>query len=314
MPCIFMSTQEGRLQYNVSSVAHDNWLNLARDMSATNFRGYDGIDSNGNLLVYVCDFEFLTDTAANSIHIRTAPETWKTKNACKKWHAYRELMFKESGIKRSERGTWSKSIRPYFDPLHAGSPQYTLTPQQVAMKLDGDASEWSWNDESNIALGDWTYTNIVVETNPDSPDTTKETDVFNLCLMGQSVNALTGTSSSDQHWDTVAMIESYNQDRAAMTDESYEPVSDTNNPLALLKGRSESAYETLEIAKEEGDDGPPYDVEGGIWPVLGGYLESTSTGQQITRAYGVRIPAGLALIEASATTEFRCIVRRIERA
>ena len=309
-----MGTQEGRLQYNLTATTHDNWINLPRDMSATNFRGYESIDSNGNLLVYVCDFEFLTDASPNEIHIRVAPETWKTKNACKKWHAYRELMFKESGISKSERGTWSKSIRPYFDAMHAASPQYTLNPQQVTAVLEGAASEWEYKDESAVPLGDWTYSNIVVETNPDSGGIVKETDQFALAILGQSVNNLTGIVGSDESWDTVAMIESYNQDRAGMRDNSFEPVADSSNPLALLKGRSESSYETLEIASDEAEDGPPYDVDSGIWPVLGGYLESTTTGQQITRAYGVRIPAGLALIEAGAATEFRCTVRRIEKA
>ncbi|HIA03560.1 MAG TPA: hypothetical protein EYN66_16915, partial [Myxococcales bacterium] len=73
-----MATTEGHLQYGIATVANDWYLNLAHDLSIVNQRGYGATDKSGDLLTYVCDFEFLT-TGENSIHIYTAPETWKTK-------------------------------------------------------------------------------------------------------------------------------------------------------------------------------------------------------------------------------------------
>lgn len=310
-----MTTTEKNLQYAITSVANPDYLVLPRDFSRINQRGYSSTDKQGNLLTYVCDFEFIS-TGTNNVHVYTMPETWRAKAAFKKWHALREFMFRSSGIKKSERGRYAKQIRPYFDPIHSAFPARTLDPLAPSYTLSGDASTWDYVDpgQEGIGSGDWTYSNIVVETNPDSPDTNDETDMFNLHMCGESVNTLSGTVSTDQNWTSVGMISSFNADRAMPTAEPDDPVDFRNNPLALLKGRSESTYETAVIADMEAQDGPPYDVGLGINPTLGGYLETTSTGQQITRAYGVRIPAGLALIEATATCEFRCVVRRIEMA
>lgn len=303
---------ENRLQYNLTSVGHENWLNLGKDLSSINQRGYGATDKSGHLLTYVCDFEFLT-TGTNAIHIRTAPETWRAKSSFKKWHALREFMYRSTGIKKSERGRYAGILRPYFDPIHQAFDQYTLAPQQVTLDLAGDASEWSYEDESAIPAGDWTYSSIVVDTNPDG-GASEETDRFSLHILGSSVNNLTGQLGADQNWDSVGMIHSFNQDRVMPSADPDNFVAAKDNPLALLKGRSDTSYETAEIAEEEAVDGPPYAIDGGTESVLGGYLETTATGQQITRAYGVRIPAGLAHIEADAICEFRCIVRRVELA
>ncbi|HIA03558.1 MAG TPA: hypothetical protein EYN66_16905 [Myxococcales bacterium] len=223
-------------------------------------------------------------------------------------------MFRESGLSRKERGRYAGILRPYFDPLHQAYPQYTLSPEQVTMTLDGDATNWVWNDESAISPGDWTYSSIAVETNPDTPDTTTETDTFSLHIVGDSVNNLIGSSGVDQNWSSVGMIQAFTADRSAPTAEPADRVDFRSNPLALLKGRSESSYDVLAIADTEAADGPPYESTQGLWPVLGGYLETTAAGQQITRAYGVRVPAGLALVVAEGACEFRCVVRRIEMA
>lgn len=309
---------ENNLQYDVTAVTHPNWLNLARDLSALNSRGYGATDKKGNLLTYVVDFEFLTNSASQEqIHIYTAPSTWRLKSAFKKFHALREFMFRESGISKSERGRYAKIMRPYFDPLHQAKPQYTLSPQGISYTADGESTTWTINSEAAIAGGDWTYSQLVVETNPDTPDTALETDTFSMHIVGANVNNTTGTGGSDQNWDSVGMIASFNADRAEPSAEPAKPVDVKQNPLALLRGRSESSAETTAIAATEALDGPPYDTDAqgdSINPVLGGYLETTGTGAQITRAYGVRIPAGLCLIEASGTCEFRCVVRRIEMA
>lgn len=305
---------ETRLQYDLTAATtQEHWLNLCKDLSAINQRGYGATDKSGHLLTYVCDFEFLT-TGTNAIQIRTAPETWRAKSAFRKWHALRDFMFRSTGVSKSERGRYAGIMRPYYDALHASYPQYTLNPKEVELKTDGDASTWEYLDEESVRPGDWTYSQIVVDTNTDS-GASQETDQFSLHILGESVNYVTGSGlAADQNWDSVAMISSFNADRAMPSADPDNPVSSKDNPLALLKGRSDTSYETAAIAGLEAADGPPYYIDGGTNSVLGGYLETTASGQQITRAYGVRIPAGLAHIEAVANCEFRCIVRRIELA
>ncbi len=318
---------EGRLEYRITTVAHDSYLDVCRGLSMVQSKGYGSTTKSGDLLTYVCDFEFIT-TGSTELTVYTAKENWVTKNAFKKWHSLRDFMFKESGISKKESGRYAGIMRPAFDPIHAAyynNNTFNLKPYEESFDSAGDSSEWSWNVASAMTGGDWggaggpteVPTQIVVETNPDSPDTSLETDQFSLHICGPAVNNLTGEAASDQNWDSVGMIQAYMADRAHPTAEPDDPVDYRNNPLALLKGRSESSYETLGIASGQSELRPPYDVSSDgdmVNPVLGGFLVTTASGQQITRAYGVRVPAGVCMVNASANCEFRVTVRRIETA
>lgn len=320
---------EGRLEYGITTIAHDSYIDVCKGLSAVQSKGYGSTTKAGDLLTYVCDFEFIT-TGTTELTIYTAKENWVTKNAFKKWHALRDFMFKESGISKKERGRYAGIIRPAFDPIHSAyynNTAYNLQPREERFDSSdpGGVSEWSWSDASFMTSGDWggigsgvdKPTQIVVETNPDSPDTSLETDQFALHICGPSVNNVTGEIGSDQNWDSVGMIVGYMADRSHPTAEPDDPVDFRNNPLALLKGRSESSYETVGIADGQAQLTPPYDTSTAgdmVNPVLGGFLVTTASGQQITRAYGVRIPAGVCMLAASATCDFTVRVRRIETA
>jgi len=320
---------EGRLEYQISTIAHDSYIDVCRGLSAVQSKGYGSTTKSGDLLTYVCDFEFIT-TGSTELTIYTAKENWVTKNAFKKWHALRDFMFKESGISKKERGRYAGIIRPAFDPIHSAfynNGGYNLKPfeEEFSAAGGGTPDSWVWDPATTMTLGDWggaggatdIPTQIVVETNPDSPDTSSETDQFALHICGPHVNNLTGVTSVDQNWDSVGIIASYMADRAHPTAEPDDPVDFRANPLALLKGRSESSYETVGIADAQSTLTPPYDTGtfGDMMnPVLAGFLVTTASGQQITRAYGVRIPAGVCMLTASATCDFTVRVRRIETA
>jgi len=318
---------EGRLEYKITNISHDSYIDVPMGLSQVSSKGYGSTTKSGDLLTYVCDFEFIT-TGTTELTVYTAKENWVTKNAFKKWHSLRDFMFKESGISKKERGRYAGIIRPAFDPIHSAyynNATYNLPPVEETFDGGGDATEWSWNDASSMAGGGWggaggatqMPTQIVVETNPDASDTSLETDQFALHICGPHVNNATGTASADQNWDSVGMVCGYMADRAHPTAEPDDPVDYRNNPLALLKGRSESSYETLGIASGQAELQPPYDTSTDgdmVNPVLGGFLVTTASGQQITRAYGVRIPAGVCMLTASATCDFRVTVRRIETA
>lgn len=308
---------DGRFEYDVSAsfVTNGAWLNVGRDLSSNCSKHYGATDKQGNLLTYVVDISFISD-GDNSVNIYAAKENWVTKNAFKKWHALRDFMFKESGLTRKERGKYSHIIRPYFDAVHAdrGLAGH-ITPQAVSYEYDVANEEWIYKDATGMTQGDWTYSNIAIETNPDKPGGIDETDVFSLHICGPN----TGDAGLevDQAWKSVGMIGSYMADRSHPTAEPADGPNLRKNPLALLKGRSESVADVLEISATEQLDGPPYDTNDTgdmINPVLAGFLNTTSTGQQVVTAFGVRLPGGLAFLEAAATCELRCVVRRVELA
>ena len=303
---------EGRFEYAISGTmaSNDLTLNLPRALSNVQQKGHGSTLADGTLLTYVCDIEFIT-TTENALEVYAARENWVTKNAFKKWHDLRDYMFKESGLSKKERGRWSKIIRPAFGPQ--GMATWVLSAGD-ALYWDEAAEAWSDSDAalSGLSNGDWTFTEISVETNPDTPDTDLETDVFKLHICGPSVPV----SGGDQAWQSVGIIESYMSDRAQPTAEPADPVSHRTNPLALLKGRSESSYDVLGIAATEAADGPPYDTSTDLncnttRPVLAGYSNVTSTGA-ITTLYNVRIPAGLAMLKVQSACSLKVTVKRVE--
>ena len=323
---------EGRLEYGINQTNHDAYIDLAKGVSAVCSKGYGSTDKKGNLLTFVCDFEFIT-TGTNELAIYTAKENWVTKNAFKKWHALREFMFKESGLTRKERGKYAGIIRPAFDGIHSAhynNLTYNLQPLEEHFDPgdppDHTKDDWSWSAAGNMDGGEWggaggataVPTQIVVETDPDSGTPgVNETQQFALHICGPNLDDATGIIDTDQVWDRVGMICSYMADRSHPTPDPDDPVDYRDNPLALLKGRSETSYETAGIAADQADLEPPYDTAtfGDMQnPVLGGFLTTTASGQQITRAYGVRVPAGVCMISNSAICDFRVIVRRVELA
>ena len=48
----------------------------------------------------------------------TAPNTWRMRNAFRKFHAYRELMFENAGVSKEERGRYGHTMRPYLNAGH----------------------------------------------------------------------------------------------------------------------------------------------------------------------------------------------------
>lgn len=131
-------------------------INLARDLAAVNRHNVAHTNSKGVPYVYRCAVTIMPDVAAETYNkvfgedanmvqiaeIIHAPNTWVTRNAVVKAHAARENMFKQQGIKKSERGAYSRTLRPTW----SASPDTFLTP------LKGSASGGAVYD-----MGTWDY-------------------------------------------------------------------------------------------------------------------------------------------------------------
>ncbi len=292
---------EGNLTYSFAAgtpVGDTEVLNLCKDLSALTAKGHSSSKKDGTMLTYVVDIELLT-TSSNGVGVYTAPETWKLKNAFKKWHELRHFMFKESGLSRREIGRYAQEIRPYFGPAH----QAFKVP---VSGLSWDIGNEQWNYFTDpMAGGDWTTTTIAIETDESGP---VDVDTFTLHLCGPHTGA-------EQAWTSVGMIMGYNADRSQASRDPLNPVSYRDNPLAFLKGRSESVKEVLDIMTAEVADGPPYDIgiQGdSIQPVLAGTAMSSSTGAGRVTLYGIRVPAGLLAITTADAAVLNVRVKRIE--
>ena len=136
-------------------------LNLPKDLSILNRRGYASTTRKGVPLIFKAKVDFyLQDdlgqgpsTAYNADAIATMKLTgmqnnWVTRNAAVKWHAAREAMFDHAQIKKSQRGAYSHEIR--YNYHTADDTSNWLIP----IDADGNAFNGGTWDHSDITTDD----------------------------------------------------------------------------------------------------------------------------------------------------------------
>jgi len=75
------------------------------------------------------------------LSVATVPQTWVARNAGVKMHAARENMFKQQGIRKKERGSYSKTIRYTWD----ANPDTYLTPKTgIGTLTDYNMGTWDF--------------------------------------------------------------------------------------------------------------------------------------------------------------------------
>lgn len=130
---------EGRLSYDISDldgghVSDLYYLNLTKDLSWLNSKNYEHTTRDGHVYGYLVDFTFVDqidpdeDWDSNEFFLAGAPNTWKMRNAFRKFHFHRLEMFKDVGVTREEMGKYGRTIRPYLSEgmvditVDAGAP------------------------------------------------------------------------------------------------------------------------------------------------------------------------------------------------
>ena len=282
-----------------SGLGTSNYYNLTRDLSWMNSKNHEHSDRNGHVLGYLCNIKIHSDTAG-SITFGTAPNTWKMRNAFRKWHAYRDLMFEEAGVSESEKGRYAKTIRPFLS-----TEAYDDYKTPVG---------WDVSGTPPTQTQEWTQTQIAASpgfgaTGGTGTGGEEIVDVYDLSICGTNVVAKT-SSIGAQYYTRVGMIHSYNQDRQEVVTPTLDSqtVEGQNNPLALLRqGGSVSGGEVMDIVEDQELEAPPYDITDNGWSTNGvvsdimqinpGYDGTNSV--PVLRQTTVFVPAGLLNISSS---------------
>jgi hypothetical protein len=285
------------LLYQVLATA--NYYNLVRDLSWMNSKNHEHTDRDGHVLGYICNIK-IHSSKINSIGISTAPNTWKMRNAFRKWHAYRDMMFTEAGVTDSEKGRYGKTIRPYLD---------------ASMKAGTIVDPVGW--DLTAQTQEWTYTQIAAAPGFDASGTGTDgkeiVDVYDLNITGVNQVEHTATNGT-QYFTAVGMIHSYNQDRQEVVTPTIDSqtVEGQNNPLALLKqGGSVSGGEVMDIVQDQELEAPPYDITDNGWStqlysadimqISPGYDGTSSV--PVLKQSQVFVPAGLLRIGAADNSD-----------
>ena len=174
-----------------ATMTSSGYLNVPKDLSLLNRRGYASTTRKGVPLVYRCRIGFylhddlgrttmtvaddsgaLATTASSQavLKVTGCQNNWVMRNAAVKFHAARENMMKKAGIAKNTRGAYDHHIRYEYDT----DGQTWLSP------IDGDGAAFTG--------GTWDVTTIRTEDDND----------FSLKLVGSAVSEDTGVSTAVQ--------------------------------------------------------------------------------------------------------------------
>ena len=262
-----------------------------------NSKNHEHTDRDGHVLGYICNIKIHSDNAS-SVAFSTAPNTWKMRNAFRKWHAYRDLMFSEAGVTEEEKGRYGKTIRPYLDQSMKGSTRIQ------------DPAGWDLTTQTQ----EWSYSQIAAAPGFDAagsePYAARPVDVYDLHICGE--NQVEATSAEGtQYFSAVGMIHSYNQDRMEVVTPAFaEVIEGPNNPLALLRqGGSVSGGEVMSVVADQELEAPPYDITDNgisierviadIMQINPGYDGTASV--PVLKTTQIFVPAGLLLVTTGGT-------------
>lgn len=263
-------------------------LNLPKDLSLLNRRGYASTTRKGVPLVYQCKVDFYLhdedgqgpSTALNAdlqatLKIDGVQNNWVTRNAAVKWHEALQVMRKKAGITKGMVGAYAHEIRYGYD----SAADNWLVP------IDGDGDAFTG--------GTWDYTRFA-----DGQDAS-----FGIMLVGDGVdeNSATGVTAVSLGHSYLASRRQPDTDSNQGIDEGPAKFSHLMDLLAEDEdGRKD---EVLGFTRDDGDNTPyePYDSS----TVAHDITEPVELGRAIAgfgNAYGstiVEIPFGLANMRAT---------------
>ena len=255
-----------KIVYQTGNISDDNFttlasggvsgdLNLPKDLSLLNMRGYASTTRKGVPLVYQCKVDFYVhDELGNSPHTHAdgskntlgtdaqvilklagCQNNWVMRNAAVKWHAAREQMFRDSGIRKTDRGAYSHEIRYNYN----GANDTWMVP------IDGDGAAFTG--------GTWDISNISYAGDEN----------FQLKLVGdgddEETDAFTGTSLSIGH---AYLVSRTNQqaDTNLQMEEGPAKNSVLRRMLEFEAGQEPNIDDTVVDSARSAQDNPPYEV------------------------------------------------------
>ncbi len=296
---------EGHLHYSLQD--GDNYINIARDLSYTNSKNEEITTREGHVKGYFVDVRAFSSSAGALISA-TIPNTWRMRNSFRRFHIARDLMFDQAGVTKEERGKYGQTLRPHFSPKSKADGY--LGPQVIDIKGDGTTSP----SARIMTGGEWTYSTLASSPTLKDTQLVKDIDLpvvdeWELTVLGESVSD--DETDGVKVWTSVGMIHAYNTDRQAPTPDSDSgnypgsSIQALNNPLASLMTQTLTSGEIAEIAKDQEEEKPPYDITNvgdSIDAVYNLNAYMAATGEAATRRLGqIFVPAGLLYMNWTGT-------------
>lgn len=278
-----------------TTMSSEGHINLPKDLSILNRRGYASTTRKGVPLVYQCKVDWylhddLGTGPANApgadlqatMKLVGVQNNWVVRNAAVKWHAAREAMFKHAQVKKGQRGAYSHEIRYNFD----SDDDAWLSP------IDGDGAAFTG--------GTWDHSDI----------TTDDDVTIRLKLVGPSdIDEEQGASGS-----VLNIAHSYLMSRSTVPSDTNVEMAETPAEYSVLQQLLNPRYLTDTYKDDVIDearnaqDNPPYELidVSDFGDLNHDITESVELGRAVAgfgNAYGsaiVEIPFGLCDLRAQA--------------
>ena len=301
------------IQYQGISVPDTNssvYFNLTRDASAMESKNYEHTTRDGHVKGYIVNYE-IVGTDGQLFNFITAPNSWKFRNAFRKFHAYRDLMFDNAGVTKSERGRYGQTIRPYLSDCHRKA-EIAYDPDQASTHVIGQPLVVTCSTSSVMRKGEWTYSDLATvplyteDAVAMGASTLPVADEFNLTICNVNVEG-SAESKTSGTYDSVGMIHSYNLDRMeVVTPDASSVITGPSNPLAaLIASGNQAAGEILELTTDLELERPPYDLLDGGDSVAQIFAHTAKVPSIAGVIRGqLFVPAGILQIKPSTTSAF----------
>jgi len=243
-----------------------SYLDCAAELSKIDQKAHHQTTEDGKPLVYdmlltittpssdevaAPDKELLAD-----VEVKTVPENWQTRNACRMAHFLREEQREEAGVSKGSIGRYAKTMRFNMDAsmfgvaYSPGVPAVGASPQRL----------YALDDASGLTAftgGVWDYSQLAQFTE-DSISGVTTGDPFYLNLIG------THSAAAPGPYTYIGVLLAYNQRRQTVRDDStLTPGGDTqfidsDSPFFRIpiQDVGEDAYVSITLDEQ---DNPPYD-------------------------------------------------------
>ncbi len=315
----FVATQGGTDGAEVLN--QTSYLDVAAELSKIDQKAHHQTKQDGKPLVYdmLLTFSTSSSTAVSApdkvslaeIEIKTVPENWTVRNACRQGHFLREEQREEAGVTKQSIGRYAKTMRFNMDSsmfniaYSPGVPLIGVTTQRL----------YALDDISAVTAftgGEWDYTQLAQFTE-DAVSGVTTGDPFFLNILGGHSAAAPGPYSY------ISVLLAYHQRRQTVRDEStLTPGGDTqfvvnDSPFFRIPIQDVGEDSYVEITLEEQDE-PPYDRAIALATadrLIAQPQEYTQLTAQNT-VNSVRIQAPLGLVELETTLAYDEQVLRIK--
>ena len=286
-----------------------SYVDVAAELSKIDQKAHHQTTEDGKPLVYDILLTVTSDNESSvagsetlaDVEIKTAPNNWQTRNACRQAHFLREEQREEAGVSKESIGRYAKTMRFNLDAAmqilsySTGNPVVGASPQRL----------YALEDVTGLIAftgGTWDYTQLAQFTE-DATSGVTTGDPFYLNVVGSHSAAAPGP------YTYIGVILAYNQRRQTVRDAStVTPGGDTqfidsDSPFFRVPIQDVGEDSYVELTLDE-QDNPPYDraLSANADRIIAqpvGYLQLTNQATMHT----VRIQAPLGLVEFESNLE-----------